>query len=254
MRLLSIALILLCLAGAGSFTPARAADPNPADARADTTCILFTNLALDPPTTYSIILETRDPQISDVSLDAYTLDTTYTFRARPAWFEQGDPANKTGVRASTPIELFDPSSKPFLFFTARAGGERESCQTYIVANDWDTKAWRASSRVPDGALTPKLTKAEGKPACSDPFAPVRLVDKALPKLLPSDPSSQKPWHVSVRVIVDEHGAVTGAEVFRTDASPQITNAVTEAARASKYSPQLVRCIPIAGGYIFRLQG
>ncbi len=245
-------LLLLLLSGGAGLAAAHAADA-PQDARNDPTCILFQNVALDPPTTYSILLDTRDRTVSDVQIDAYTDDTTYGFHARPGWFDQGDPTAATKTRVSSPIELFDPSSKPFLFFTARAAGDKAQCQTYVLANDWDTKAWHPTSRVPEGAIVPNLTHDDGPPKCAEPFAHARRTGVVLPQYTQND-ATAKGWRASVRVLVAADGTATNAEILKSDAPPYINDALLVAARASKYAPQLVRCTPIPGEFIFTMQG
>jgi TonB family protein len=59
--------------------------------------------------------------------------------------------------------------------------------------------------------------------------------------------------VDVKVTLATDGNVLSAEVLRSSGSPQLDEATLRAARASRYTPELFRCVNAGGAYIFRAQ-
>ena len=55
----------------------------------------------------------------------------------------------------------------------------------------------------------------------------------------------------VSVTIAPDGRVVKTSVVKSSGNATADNAVVTAARKSKYSPKIVNCAPVEGGYIFR---
>jgi TonB family protein len=82
---------------------------------------------------------------------------------------------------------------------------------------------------------------------------VAIIDAVPPDYPHSVSPATASGRVDVKVTLATDGNVLSAEVLRSSGSPQLDEATLRAARASRYTPELFRCVPAGGAYIFRAQ-
>lgn len=99
----------------------------------------------------------------------------------------------------------------------------------------------------ESASTHASISARLTAACTNPNAVARYIDGPAPAL----PHGVKArGSATVRVTIAPSGSVLRASVWKTSGSPQIDQAVLDAAKGSKYSPQLIDCKAVEGAYLF----
>jgi TonB family protein len=102
------------------------------------------------------------------------------------------------------------------------------------------------------ALTPATPGVPGTPvvaaACAHPNAEATVTDPE-PPILPH--GLKVSGTVEVSVTIAPNGHVVKTSVVKSSGNTTADNAVVAAARKSKYSPKIVNCTPVEGGYIFQ---
>lgn len=87
-------------------------------------------------------------------------------------------------------------------------------------------------------------------ACSKPNALARYTDGPAPVL----PHGMKfKGSATVLVAIAPSGSVVRGSIWKTSGNAQIDQAVLEAAKRGKYSPQLIGCKPVEGKYLFHAE-
>jgi len=102
------------------------------------------------------------------------------------------------------------------------------------------------------ALTPLTPGVPGAPivaaSCAHPNVEATVTDPE-PPTLPHGLNVSGTVEVSVTIAPD--GRVVKTSIVKSSGNTTADNAVVTAARKSKYSPKVVNCEPVEGGYIFR---
>lgn len=87
-------------------------------------------------------------------------------------------------------------------------------------------------------------------ACAHPNVDASVKNAVAPNL-PNDPKLEAV--VDVAVTVGPSGKVLSTKVTHSSGNAKIDNAVVRAARESTYSPKIVNCVPVQGGYTFHAE-
>jgi TonB family protein len=101
---------------------------------------------------------------------------------------------------------------------------------------------------PEAAQAAAPTGSLVAAACAQPNAEARVVSPAMPNV-PHGVKVRATVEVAVTIAPD--GKVTHATIVHSSGNETIDRAVVEAAIHSTYSPKLVNCTPVQGGYLFR---
>jgi TonB family protein len=100
---------------------------------------------------------------------------------------------------------------------------------------------------PDWAPAPSSASLVAA-ACSQPNVDAQVVKPAMPDV-PHGLDLRATVEVAVTIAPD--GKVVHASIVRTSGNETVDGAVVKAAIHSTYSPKLVNCAPVQGGYLFR---
>ena len=100
--------------------------------------------------------------------------------------------------------------------------------------------------TPVPTATPTL-----KPTCANPNADANATNPVTPDYPDIAKQQGIEGTTQVAVSLDANGGVLSATVHKSSNNSSLDNAAISAAKASKYSPEIVNCVKTAGTYIFR---
>jgi len=89
------------------------------------------------------------------------------------------------------------------------------------------------------------------PTCATPYRDATVTNAQMPDYPAIARRLGNTGTVVVIVGLSTAGAVSSASVLVSSGSPYLDAAALEAARKSRYAPQIFRCEPISGHYLFR---
>jgi TonB family protein len=116
-----------------------------------------------------------------------------------------------------------------------------------------TLAFQAFSPALAAGAAPSSGGAANVPAvlaaaCTKPDSDALVVNPVMPAI---PHGSKVSASVEIAVTIAPSGQVTQAKVARSSGNPTIDAAVLKAAQKSTYSPKIVNCRAVTGGYLFR---
>jgi TonB family protein len=168
------------------------------------------------------------------------------------------PGHDVGFR-SLPFIVVNPSSEPFTAaeFTFAGSHVVGGCaqrfrMTDLIQRDLDIRAAYAEldpSRPPTQLL--KVIGEGTTVTCKDPYASARFDG---PPVAPDYPAMARALGQTgttlVKVSLTDTGAVDAVAIYRSSGSDALDRSALNAAQRSHYKPQLFRCDPVAGAYLY----
>jgi protein TonB len=101
------------------------------------------------------------------------------------------------------------------------------------------------------APTPVPPTPTPKPQCANPNESATTTNAVSPDFPDSAREAGAEGSTQVLVSLDAAGNVLNATVYKSAGNIQLDRAAIDAAKASKYAPEVVNCVKTAGTYIFR---
>lgn len=246
LRFLACAAFALGMCAAA--TPAASAGSCPRANRIDTT----------DGTTYVVTFSAENPFAGSVEARFYTATAEYTATIPALAIDE--PA-KLGLR-SKDVAFWNPGSEPLLgvSFDYRGTVDGGTCteRSLIVRHATGSARERRQARVggpaPDPGTIPLVLAAGSSPLpCAQPFVPARVHGYPANAVYPAIAREEGVTgvvQISVEIGVD--GTVGKTTVFRSSGNQLLDDSALTAAEQTRYDPEIFRCEPQAGTYLFRV--
>lgn len=137
---------------------------------------------------------------------------------------------------------------PFVRSALQGNTEAYGSDDGSVYPNW-SKAWRTFLEL--AAAAPALpapdAEAVDDPACAQPYVtahPTNAVTPVTPDHTPYD------GRVVIALAIDTDGSLLGLRVEKSSRLPEVDAAAVDAARRSRFAPQIYRCDPVTGATLF----
>jgi protein TonB len=101
---------------------------------------------------------------------------------------------------------------------------------------------------PPAAPTPAPTPT--KPQCTNPNVDAVATDKVTPEMPEIARQMGATGTAQIKVDLDESGKVLGAAVYKSTNNRALDQAALQAAKQSRYAPEVKNCVKIAGSYLY----
>lgn len=207
---------------------------------------------------YVVMFSDRNVYSGGVAMKLYTRTETFAANFQIAI---DLPTQRARFR-SGPIALADPSSEPLdsadiTYDGAEVPGgcvERFRVTPYSDASLDARTAYATLDPARPPITLSKVIGVASPLACTSPYADA-TVDGAPAQL--EYPAMARELGLTgmtvVKVTLAADGAVTGASIYRSSGSTVLDQAAVKAAVATHYRPDIVRCEPERGSYLFRAE-
>jgi TonB family protein len=209
-------------------------------------------------TTY--VAQFFDPGPYTGRLDATFYTATSEYAATLPALAIDEPA-QSGFR-SKEVAFWNPGPEPLLgvAFTYGGAGEAGPCteRGIIVPRAGAPALARRQARTPGSPPPPGTIPLElaGNPSplpCTQPFVPARIhgvpADAAYPAIARELGATGV---VKIKVEIEADGSVWNAAVYESSGNALLDGSALRAALQSRYDPEVFRCEPEAGTYLFRV--
>jgi protein TonB len=171
-------------------------------------------------------------------------------KATPPPVKQTNPPPQPKLKVNPPKTTSkSASSSSEKQYVAPAKGSEEGVPQGTVASAPAAPVSTAPPATP--APTPVPPTPTPKPACpvpnADPVA-VNAVQADYPDIARQQGAEGT---AQIQVTLDASGSVTKAVVYKSTGNASLDQAAIAAAKASKYTPEIVNCVKTGGNYLFR---
>jgi TonB family protein len=230
------------------------------------TCLVSIQLTAMPDAgTYAAVIGSTQPGPVDATATLYTSSQSFSlvltsvalvdrrnsigeplFRTEPVFFK---------IATTEPIRGGDVSLSK--------GGERLECLKgrYVqrVAGAYEAPdatrrehdIWKQYVKENPTVLPTTLRPAEREPTCETEYRDATLVTPALPEYPEAARREGAVGTVEVLVALGPEGREAWHAVYRSSGNESLDRAGENAAARSTYAPEIFRCVPVSGGYIYR---
>ena len=209
--------------------------------------------------TYAVVMSSRANGDANVRLTFYTKTTSYALSTRVDFNDKFQSESGTFYGAGA-IYVELPTSNKVLDVCADLGsdscspwgGRWSSNESTDLSADMAAERDDILRRYRGGVIAYRPTTVEPAAAlsCADPYVEARTVFAAVPRI-PADVQDFGTTRTSkIVVVLTEKGTVDATFVYKSSGFSILDAAATTAARASRYSPEVFRCKPVGGRFIF----
>jgi protein TonB len=230
--------------------------PSPPPGAAKPTCPEVPVFTSRDGKTYVVAFSDRSVFSGTVAMTIYTANNTYAANIPIA---VALPGHDSDYR-SLPFTIANPASDPFLAAEIDFAGTRpipggcviRSRLSDLTQSDEDVRAAYAGldpSRPPTQLL--KVIGEGMTLTCKDPYASARLDQAARLDYPMMAREMGQTGTTLVKVSLTDTGAVDAVSIYRSSGSTYLDQAAIHAAQQSQYRPQLFRCEPVAGAFLFK---
>jgi TonB family protein len=232
--------------------------PSPPPAAAKPTCpdvSVFTSR--DDGKTYVVAFSDHSVYSGTVAMTIYTATKTYAANVPIAI---ALPGHASDYR-SLPFTIANPVSEPFVAAEITFAGTRVvgGCVARLRLSSFrqdDVDVREAFAGLDPSRPPTQLLKVIGEGStltCKDPYADAQT-DVAARLDYPAIAREMGQTGTAfVKVTLTDTGAVDSVALYRSSGSDYLDRAALNAAQQSHYRPQLFRCEPAPGSYLFRAQ-
>lgn len=110
------------------------------------------------------------------------------------------------------------------------------------------KGATAAPAAPPPPPSPAPTPA--RPACANPNVDAVATDKVTPEMPEIARQMGATGTAQIKVSLDENGKVTGISIYKSTGNRALDSAALDAAKQSKYAPEIKNCAKVAGTYLY----
>ena len=107
---------------------------------------------------------------------------------------------------------------------------------------------KGSTAAPAAAATAAPTPT--RPACANPNVDAIATDKVTPEMPEIARQMGATGTAQVKVTLDEGGKVLATSIYKSTNNRALDNAAIDAAKQSKYAPEVKNCVKTAGSYLY----
>jgi len=170
-------------------------------------------------------------------------------------------ADKTAGFRSETLGFLNPATEPLeaAVITFSQTDAADHCIEHLridVPSKSDDAQVKAVFDGLDPAATPiapyKVLGSGSAISCLKPYAYAKVAGNPMQPQYPAIARSMgETGTVLVRVALNADGSVAGASLYKSSGFTSLDQSALLAAQATRYSPEIFRCEPITGAYIFR---
>lgn len=241
-----------------SFRSAAAADPTPTAAPTDTTpsvCPETQVLATRDGKTYVATFDRSMPWAGIISISLYTAMDTYAVQLPISATKQVGASDYR----SDPITILNPGAEKLVDVEIDFGVADDAgrCIDYFhlpddLSTDTDAKkAFDELNSVPPPVSPAKVVGESATLTCKHPYKSAAIAGDPAELFYPR--SAQRAGvtgRVLVKVKLTATGSVAEASIFRSSGNDYLDASALSTATKTRYSPDLFRCQPVVGYYLF----
>jgi TonB family protein len=194
--------------------------------------------------------------------DAVFYTATAEYAAHIASLSVATADKTSGFRSET-LAFLNPATEPFeaVEITFAQTDAADRCIAHLridVPSKSDDAQEKAVRDGLDPAATPiapyKVLGSGSANSCLKPYAHAKVDGYPMQPQYPVIARSMGATGMSaVRVALNADGSVAGASIYKSSGFDSLDQAALQAALATHYKPEIFRCEPIAGAYIFRAE-
>lgn len=100
------------------------------------------------------------------------------------------------------------------------------------------------------AAPPTPSPTPSRPACANPNVDAVATDKVTPEMPEIARQMGATGTAQVKVSLDESGKVTAIAIYKSTNNRALDSAALDAAKQSKYAPEVKNCTKVAGSYLY----